>query len=137
MRDDYANLKLDEYANNKSFAEDLTEGKFNFPIIHAIRYSLRIQKFIFFCFESYLSFDKDLSCSLTSEKQLRSKTCSTAQKIVRKKTALMWISPPDRNYPSDNRLMNILRQRTTDIEVKKYAISLLEDAGSFRYRYSH
>ena len=48
MRDDYANLKLDEYANNKSFAEDLTEGKFNFPIIHAIRYSSQIQKSIFF-----------------------------------------------------------------------------------------
>jgi len=74
VRDDYANLKLDEYTNNKSFAEDLTEGKFNFPIIHAIR-----------------------------------------------------------NYPTDNRVMNILRQRTTDVEVKKYAISLLEDAGSFRY----
>jgi len=74
VRDDYANLKFDEYASNKSFAEDLTEGKFNFPIIHAIR-----------------------------------------------------------NYPSDNRVMNILRQRTTDVEVKKYCISLLEDAGSFKY----
>ena len=38
-----------------------------------------------------------------------------------------------RNYPSDNRVMNILRQRTTDVEVKKYCISLLEDAGSFKY----
>ena len=74
VRDDYANLKMDEYTANKSFAEDLTEGKFNFPIIHAIR-----------------------------------------------------------NFPSDNRVMNILRQRTTDIEVKKYCISLLEDAGSFKY----
>jgi len=36
IRDDYANLKLTEYAVNKSFAEDLTEGKFSFPIIHAI-----------------------------------------------------------------------------------------------------
>ena len=36
-------------------------------------------------------------------------------------------------FPRDNRLKNILRQRTQDIEVKKYAIKLLEDAGSFEY----
>lgn len=38
IRDDYANLCFDEYAENKSFGEDLTEGKFSFPIIHAIRF---------------------------------------------------------------------------------------------------
>ena len=27
----------EQYAENKSFAEDLTEGKFSFPVIHAIR----------------------------------------------------------------------------------------------------
>ena len=37
IRDDYANLCLEEYAVNKSFAEDLTEGKFSFPIVHAIQ----------------------------------------------------------------------------------------------------
>jgi len=37
IRDDYANLCLEEYEQNKSFAEDLTEGKYSFPIIHAIR----------------------------------------------------------------------------------------------------
>ena len=74
IRDDYANLCLDEYFVNKSFGEDLTEGKFNFPIVHAIQ-----------------------------------------------------------KYPKDSRLNNILRQRTQDIDVKKYAIKLLEDAGSFKY----
>ena len=74
IRDDYANLCLEEYFENKSFGEDLTEGKFSFPIVHAIE-----------------------------------------------------------KYPRDNRLMNILRQRTQDVEVKKYAIQLLEDAGSFEY----
>ena len=74
IRDDYANLCLDEYFANKSFGEDLTEGKYNFTIIHAIK-----------------------------------------------------------KYPKDNRLNNILRQRTQDIDVKKYAIKILEDAGSFRY----
>ena len=74
IRDDYANLCLEEYFENKSIGEDLTEGKFSFPIVHAIQ-----------------------------------------------------------KFPRDNRLMNILRQRPKDVEVKKYAIQLLEDAGSFEY----
>lgn len=37
IRDDYINLQCDKYAKHKGFAEDLTEGKFSFPIIHAIR----------------------------------------------------------------------------------------------------
>lgn len=37
IRDDYCNLSLKEYSENKSFCEDLTEGKFSFPMIHAIQ----------------------------------------------------------------------------------------------------
>lgn len=36
IRDDYINLKNEKYMENKSFCEDLTEGKFSFPIIHSI-----------------------------------------------------------------------------------------------------
>ena len=36
IRDDYANLRSREYSENKSFCEDLTEGKFSFPTMHAI-----------------------------------------------------------------------------------------------------
>ncbi|KAK9506238.1 hypothetical protein O3M35_008209 [Rhynocoris fuscipes] len=74
VRDDYCNLCSQEYTKNKSFCEDLTEGKFSFPIIHAIH-----------------------------------------------------------TYPEDRQVLNILRQRTRDIEVKKYCISLLEKFGSFAY----
>ncbi|XP_030373421.1 geranylgeranyl pyrophosphate synthase isoform X2 [Scaptodrosophila lebanonensis] len=74
IRDDYCNLSLKEYTENKSFAEDLTEGKFGFPVIHAVR----------------------------TQKQ-------------------------------DKQVLHILRQRTHDIEVKKYCISLLEKLGSFQY----
>ena len=72
--DDYANLKLDDYTTNKSFAEDLTEGKFSFPILHCIKTNTR-----------------------------------------------------------DDRVQKILRQRTQDVEVKKFCIGLLEQAGSFEY----
>uniref|UniRef100_A0A023F5X7 Putative geranylgeranyl pyrophosphate synthase/polyprenyl synthetase n=1 Tax=Triatoma infestans TaxID=30076 RepID=A0A023F5X7_TRIIF len=74
IRDDYCNLCSKEYTENKSFCEDLTEGKFSFPVIHAIR-----------------------------------------------------------SQPDDKQVFNILRQRTRDVEVKKYCISLLEKFGSFAY----
>ncbi|KAI4139749.1 MAG: hypothetical protein LQ340_007968, partial [Diploschistes diacapsis] len=37
IRDDYLNLWSATYADNKGLCEDLTEGKFSFPIIHAVR----------------------------------------------------------------------------------------------------
>ncbi|KAI0262197.1 terpenoid synthase [Gloeopeniophorella convolvens] len=37
VRDDYMNLQSEQYATNKGFAEDLSEGKFSFPIVHGIR----------------------------------------------------------------------------------------------------
>lgn len=37
IRDDYANLYSKEYEKNKSYCEDLTEGKFSFPLIHGIQ----------------------------------------------------------------------------------------------------
>ncbi|KAL2867453.1 FPP/GGPP synthase family protein [Aspergillus lucknowensis] len=37
IRDDYQNLQSDQYAQNKGFGEDITEGKFSYPIVHSIR----------------------------------------------------------------------------------------------------
>lgn len=59
---------------SKGFAEDLSEGKFSFPLIHAIR-----------------------------------------------------------RKPDDQTLMNILRQRPKDNSIKKYAIRLMDEFGSFAY----
>lgn len=38
VKDDYINLSDAKYFTNKGFCEDLKEGKFSFPIIHAIRH---------------------------------------------------------------------------------------------------
>ncbi|GMM38973.1 farnesyltranstransferase [Saccharomycopsis crataegensis] len=38
IKDDYINLSNTQYFTNKGYCEDLKEGKFSFPIIHAIRY---------------------------------------------------------------------------------------------------
>lgn len=38
FRDDYINLCSRDYAELKSFAEDLTDGKFSFPIVAAVRH---------------------------------------------------------------------------------------------------
>lgn len=72
--DDYANLCSIDYHSNKGYCEDLTEGKFSFPLLHAIQ----------------------------SDK-------------------------------GDSQILNILRQRTKDNDIKKYCVDLLEKKGSFEY----
>ena len=74
IRDDYMNLSSGEYTDNKGLCEDLTEGKFSFPIIHSIR-----------------------------------------------------------SNPQNRQLINILKQKTTNDEVKKYAVKYMESTGSFEY----
>jgi geranylgeranyl diphosphate synthase type 3 len=72
--DDYRNLSHPLYTANKGLCEDLTEGKFSFPIIHAIRAN-----------------------------------------------------------PANLVLINILKQKPVDDEVKKYAVGYMESVGSFAY----
>lgn len=74
IRDDYANLVSDEYALNKSFAEDLTEGKFSFPLLHSIN-----------------------------------------------------------STPGDHVVINILRQHTTDVDLKRHCVECVRKSGSFDY----
>ncbi|CAG8579580.1 7900_t:CDS:2 [Funneliformis caledonium] len=75
IRDDYMNLQSDKYADNKGFCEDLTEGKFSFPIIHSIHNDLN----------------------------------------------------------NNRKLINILKQHTTSIELKQFAVKIMEKSGSFDY----
>lgn len=72
--DDYLNLSNTAYTENKGLCEDLTEGKFSFPIIHSIR-----------------------------------------------------------SNPGNHQLINILRQKTKDDEVKRYALQYMGSTGSFKH----
>ncbi len=74
IRDDYKNLSSPEYSQNKGLCEDLTEGKFSFPIIHSIRAE-----------------------------------------------------------PTNLQLLNILKQKPVDEQIKRYAVSYMEGTGSFEY----
>lgn len=74
IRDDYMNLCNSDYSDNKGMCEDLTEGKFSFPIIHSIR-----------------------------------------------------------SHPDNLVLINILKQKTRDETVKKFAVVHMEKTGSFVY----
>ncbi|CAM9285437.1 unnamed protein product, partial [Choristocarpus tenellus] len=74
IRDDLINLASDEYMKGKSFCEDLTEGKFSFPIIHCVR-----------------------------------------------------------TNSNDHRILHIMMQRTTDVDIKKHAIFWMQKTGSFEY----
>jgi geranylgeranyl diphosphate synthase, type III len=75
IRDDYINLADEEYFRSKTFCEDITEGKFSYPIVHCI--------------------NTDETNSI--------------------------------------RLVSILKQRTEDVDVKRYAQRLMKDSGSLDY----
>lgn len=85
IRDDLVNLADEDYFENKSFCEDLTEGKFSFPIIHCIS-----------------------SHNARGEGEQQPSTAAT-------------------------QLLSILKQRTEDADVKRYAQRLMFDAGSLRH----
>lgn len=111
MHNERTNIRFDnqithfhlQYSESKSFCEDLTEGKFSFPIIHAVN-------------------------NQTNDRQ-----------VLREYLIVIWQSLLKRfNINSYScfrflRFPDILRQRTKDVEVKKYCIRLLEKLGSFKY----
>lgn len=113
IRDDYCNLSLKEYSENKSFCEDLTEGKFSFPIIHAIQSQDTDKQVLrkYFHFFAILNF------------RFISKDDASSRRMCELQIDMMKCF----------KFLDILRQRTRDVEVKKYCVSLLEKLGSFKY----
>ncbi|KAJ6109480.1 Phyllocladan-16-alpha-ol synthase [Penicillium sp. IBT 16267x] len=72
--DDYLNLKSSSYLQKKGLCEDLTEGKFSFPIIHSIR-----------------------------------------------------------SNPANRQLINVLKQKPQDEDLKRYAVAYMESTNTFEY----
>ncbi|KAJ5880891.1 Phyllocladan-16-alpha-ol synthase [Penicillium subrubescens] len=72
--DDYLNLKSTSYLEKKGLCEDLTEGKFSFPIIHSIR-----------------------------------------------------------SNPGNRQLINVLKQKSQDEDLKRFAVSYMETTKTFEY----
>lgn len=77
--DDWSNLMSAKYFASKTFCEDITEGKFSFPVVHSI---------------------------------------ITARK---------------RAHGSETPLLHVLRQRTTDESIKRFALTLLEETDSLNF----
>ncbi|KAI9331158.1 geranylgeranyl pyrophosphate synthase-like protein [Obelidium mucronatum] len=85
IRDDYLNLVSEEFTSNKGYAEDLTEGKFSYPII------LHIQQ--------------------THAERMGSLYITQTQ-----------LTLPTVTDPHSRQIFQILKQRTHDVDLKKYAI---------------
>jgi geranylgeranyl diphosphate synthase, type III len=103
IRDDYINLADEEYFKSKSFCEDITEGKFSYPIVHCIN---------------------------TTTSNTSSSTSSISTTTGANTTAG---TNRSKNNNKNHRLLSILKQRTEDVEVKRYAQTLLKDSGSLDY----
>ena len=79
--DDYLNLQSNKYKAQKGMCEDLSEGKFSFPIIHSIHAAAQVHE----------------------------------------------------GEVGDRQLMNILKLKTQDEELKKHAVNLMQETKSFEY----
>ncbi len=131
IRDDYMNLQSKQYEDNKGFAEDLTEGKFSFPIIHAIRSS------------GGPVGDAPPPPPPPAAAGPSSRPAGGAGNSRSSASGLATppVAPrpldersPGGSLPPNRQILNVLKQRPTDLATKKYAVQYMRDVtGSFAY----
>lgn len=116
IRDDYMNLQSADYAHNKGFAEDLTEGKFSFPIIHSIRSSEPVP------LGSNASLSSGSSAASAGANTLLASSAHSAH------------APAATSSGGNRQLLSILRQRPADAATKQYAVAYMRtQTRSFAY----
>lgn len=136
--DDFMNLQSSKYAENKGFAEDLTEGKFSFPIIHSIRASVGNDPS---STSSSSSSSSSSSASVAPNATVFpvASATSTASKSAPTAPATATASGGGGSSSSSSsganrQILNVLKQRPTDLATKQYAVSYMRNiTKSFDY----
>uniref|UniRef100_A0A0M3I8V4 PUM-HD domain-containing protein n=1 Tax=Ascaris lumbricoides TaxID=6252 RepID=A0A0M3I8V4_ASCLU len=163
IRDDYINLCSRDYAELKSFAEDLTDGKFSFPIVAAVRHGDADDEILNILRQKTKDNEVKKYCirllhergaishTLNRLKQLHDAILSEVKNLGGNELLENLVETLSHELINDSNgtkrthlttkkcslkiihLADILRQKTKDNEVKKYCIRLLHERGAIRY----
>ena len=153
IRDDYANLCSKEYSDAKTFCEDLTEGKFRLEqgFSSSLRYvppnnipfvtkSCQLNPFYSFLL-SYFSIPDPILLNhaypfpnLVAHSMIIDILTQDFPFLSLQNCSFLLLHGIQKNQqPESNQIRNIIRQRTTEVDVKKYCVQLLRQTGSFDY----
>lgn len=119
--DDFMNLQSSKYAENKGFAEDLTEGKFSFPIIHSIRASVAYET-------------RSIASTASSTKSTAAASGTSAPNPALSTAATATLTANTTGAGANRQILNVLKQRPADLATKQYAVSYMRNVtNSFDY----